>query len=99
MVHLKELEEYLKVIRSSGITLNLKKCRFAQKEVKFCGELIGGGKQRANPDKLSVIQEMQRPQTKTELRHILGFFFLPRAYTRLRWYGQTTYQYDFQESL
>ena len=73
-LHLKDLEEYLKVTRYSGITLNLKKCRFAQKEVKFCGELIGGGKRRANPEKLSVIQEMQRLQTKTELHRILGFF-------------------------
>ena len=43
-LHLKDLEEYLKVIQSSGITLNLKKCRFAQKEVKICGELIGGSR-------------------------------------------------------
>jgi len=40
---LRDLEEYLKVVRSSGITLNLKKCRFAQMEVIFCGELIDGG--------------------------------------------------------
>ena len=73
-LHLSDLEEYLKVIRSSGITLTLKKCRFAQRKVKFCGELVGSGKRRANPKKLLVVQEMQKPQSKTELRRILGFF-------------------------
>ena len=52
-------------------------------EVKFCGELIGGGKRTANTENLSVIREMQKPQTKTELRRLLGFFFLSRAYTQL----------------
>jgi len=73
-LHLRDLEEYLKVIRSSGITLTLRKCRFAQREVKFCGELVGSGKRRANPEKLSVVQEIQKLQTKTELRRVLGFF-------------------------
>jgi len=73
-LHLRDVEEYHKVVRSSGITLNLKKCRFAQTEMKFCGEVIGGGKRRANPEKLSVIRVMQKPQTETELRRLLGFF-------------------------
>ena len=73
-IHLNDLEEYLKVIRSANITLNLKKCRFAQKEVKFCGELIGNGERRANPEKLSVVKDMPKPQSKTELRRLLGFF-------------------------
>ena len=73
-LHLRDLEEYLKVIQSSEITLTLRKCRFAQREVKFCGELVGSGKRRANPEKLSVVQEIQKLQTKTELRRVLGFF-------------------------
>jgi len=51
-LYFKNLEKYLKAIRSSGITLTLRKCRFAQKEVKFCGELAGSSKKRANPEKL-----------------------------------------------
>jgi len=61
--------------------MNMKKCRFAEKEVNFCGKLIGGGRRRANPEKLSVIREMQRPQTKTELFRILGFFSFCREHT------------------
>lgn len=72
--HLNHISKFLQTIRDAGITLNLKKCRWAQSQVRFCGEVIGSGKRFADLSKVKVVHEMEIPQTKTELRRMLGFF-------------------------
>jgi len=54
--------------------LKLTKCRFAQHSVKFCGEIIGSGLRRPDPEKVSAIHKMADPVTKKQLRRTLGFF-------------------------
>ena len=70
--HLDHLDKFLCTAKNAGLTLNLKKCKWAQKEVKFCGQIIGSGKRFADPEKLKVVTEMNAPETKTELRQMLG---------------------------
>ena len=67
-------------IKETGLTLNLKKCHFARKEVKFCGHLIGSGKRRINPEKIASVRDLPVPQTKTQVRQYLGFFSWFRDY-------------------
>jgi len=38
-----DLESFFKAISHAGMTLNLKKCEFANGEVRFVGHLIGSG--------------------------------------------------------
>ena len=78
--HLSHIDEFLKTMRSEGITLNPKKCRFAQHTVKFCGEIIGSGIRRPDPEKVAAIHGMREPETKKQLRMILGFFSYFRKY-------------------
>jgi hypothetical protein len=78
--HLQHLEHFLETIKASGLTLNLAKCRFAQAEVKSCGHIIGSGSRRADPDKIYTVQNMKTPETKTQVRQILGFFSWFREY-------------------
>jgi len=72
--HLADLRQFLEVVKQSGLTLNLKKCKWAHSQVKFCGKIIGSGKILADPDKLSVLDKLSPPKTKRELRRALGFF-------------------------
>jgi len=53
--------------------LSLKKYKWAQSQVKFCGQIVGSGKRFAGRGKIKVVDEMENPKTKTELRRILGF--------------------------
>ena len=55
-------------------------CKWAQSQVKFCGQVIGSGKRFADTEKVNVIKEMNAPKTKTEFRQILGFFSYFREY-------------------
>ena len=57
-----------------------KKCRFAHHTVKFCRKIIGSGIRRPDPEKVAAIHEMREPETKKQLRMILGFFSNFRKY-------------------
>ena len=79
-LHLHHLRGFLERIRECNLTLNLRKCSFAKGEVKFCGQLIGSGKRRADPDKIAAVRNLKVPETKTQVRQILGFFSFFRDY-------------------
>lgn len=78
--HLAHLETFLNTMRKEGLTLNLKKCRFAQHTVKFCGEVIGSGIRRPHFEKVEALKQITVPQTKKQLRGILGLFSYFRKY-------------------
>jgi len=59
------LDQFLHTVKTAGITLNLKKCKWAQNQVRFCGQILGTGKRLADPEKVKVIHEMKTPQAKT----------------------------------
>ena len=75
--HVNHLDRFLAVVKKHGLTLSLKKCRFAQSRFRFCGEIIGSRKRFTDPEKLPVLvlQEMKPSTTKTEVKRILDFFF------------------------
>ena len=74
--HLKHLDQFLQTIMEAGITLKLKKCHFALPEAKFCGQLVGSGTRRADPEKLKAIQDLHVPENKRQVRQILFFFLI-----------------------
>jgi len=43
ILHLQQMECFLKRIRETRITIELSKCKFAHREVKFCGKIVGSG--------------------------------------------------------
>jgi len=53
-MYLEHITKFLQAIKKSGFTLNLKKCNFAEREIKFVGHLIGSGHRRADPIKLQL---------------------------------------------
>jgi len=78
--HLTHIRSFLLSVKSSGLTLNLKKCRFALPEVTFLGHVIGSGKHGPDPEKVQAIECLQTPKTKSDLRKVLGFFSYFRMY-------------------
>ena len=72
----------MKTILRSELTLNLKKCKWARNQVRFCGKVVRSSKILADPDKLAVMDKMCPPKTKTELKRLLGFFGFFRDHIR-----------------
>ena len=73
-MHMKNLHQFLTVIRQSGFTFNIKTCSFAHPEVKFLGRVTGSGRYSPNTDKVATVHGLKSPQMKNEVRQILGFF-------------------------
>lgn len=46
----------------------------------FCGQIIGSGKRRINSERFTAIERMQPPQTKSDVRKMLGLFGWYRDY-------------------
>jgi len=67
-------------MRLSGFTLNVNKCNFAFGEVRFVGHIIGSQQHRADPDKISAMQNMAAPSNKKDVRQMIGFFSYFREY-------------------
>ena len=81
--HLSEVDQYLSAIKQSGFTLNLPKCEFAKSSIKFVGHIIGSGKRSVDPDKVfGAVSNLKEPESKKQLRQILGFFSFWREYIR-----------------
>jgi hypothetical protein len=78
--HLNHVERYLQIIKAAGLTLNLRKSNLAQNEVRFLGHIVGSGRRRADPQKVSAVRDMKIPTTKRQVRQILGFFSFFRDY-------------------
>ena len=62
--HLGHIRQFLEIMRSVGISLNLAKCEFAKPEVKFVGHFVGSGKRRPDPQHLKVLLRWSDPGPK-----------------------------------
>jgi len=72
-----DLESLLQAISRAGMTLNLKN---AKSRVKFVGQLIGSGQRCVDPGRLKAIKNMKPPQSKKQVRQIMGFLSYFRNY-------------------
>ncbi|GAB1602716.1 uncharacterized protein K02A2.6-like, partial [Argonauta hians] len=61
----------LQKMEAAGVTLN-NKCLFSACEIKFLGHFISKDGIKIDPEKVSAIKELARPQNVTELRRLLG---------------------------
>ncbi|XP_042899321.2 uncharacterized protein [Parasteatoda tepidariorum] len=78
--HLEHLELILKRLEELNFTVNLKKCSFAKPSIKCLGHIIGSGELQPDPEKVRVIKQLPRPNTKKELRSVLGLCGFYRDY-------------------
>ena len=61
------VDEVLKILRKSGLTLNGDKCTFGAQEIKFWGLLISADGVRPDPEKVEALEHLTTPNNKEEL--------------------------------
>ena len=71
--HRKDLEDVMKTFREHQPVCDMSKVKMFVAEVEFCGNILGHGQRRPNPDKLKALEKWTRPTEVTELRSFLGF--------------------------
>jgi len=70
--HCKNLEEVLKRLQASGLTLKKSKCAIMQESVKYLGHRIDAKGVHTTPDKVGAIAEAPIPKNVKQLRSFLG---------------------------
>lgn len=70
--HKVHLNKFFTIMKDSGLTVNLRKTEFAKSQVKFVGHMVGSGSKTPDPDRLRAIKEISRPQTRKQVKSVLG---------------------------
>ena len=72
--HLKKVDQVLERLTNANLKLDLRKCEFAVKEVKYLGFIVTAGKGLSvDPEKKIAIEKWEIPRTQTAVRSFLGF--------------------------
>ena len=79
---LKSLDETLFRLRAAGLTLNISKCQFFRKEVKFLGHVISGQGMATDPEKVRKVTDWPQPRTAKDLSSFLGLCSYFRKYVQ-----------------
>ena len=70
--HDERLDTVLRRFQDSQLTLNVEKCVFKTRSVKYVGFIIGPDGVRVDPEKLSAFVDMEPPSDVSGVRRILG---------------------------
>lgn len=78
--HLARLKTVAKCLREANFTINVSKSKFAMREVKYLGHIVGNGQIKPDPGKVDAINEFPAPRTVRQVRRFLGLCGWYRRY-------------------
>ena len=67
-LHVGHLKCFLDAIFKSGLTLNLRKCVFANGSIRYVGHILGSGCHGLDPSKVDTVSGLERSVTKKQVR-------------------------------
>ena len=77
--HDERLQKFLERASKQGLKLNKEKCKIRQTQVAYVGHLLTSEGLKIDPRKVKAVQEMPEPQSKEDVKRLLGFVqFLSR---------------------
>ena len=72
--HKEHVRLVFEALRAASLMMKPKKCKFAQKELRFLRHIISAEGIRTDPDKIAKMVTMSPPTNLKELRSRLGLF-------------------------
>lgn len=78
--HLELIRRVFTRLSNAGITINLDKCKFARKSVKYLGHIIDEFGTRPDPGKISAVINFPRPDKVKKIQQFLGLAGWMRKY-------------------
>ena len=80
--HLQHLSQVLDALRTAGLQVRLKKCKFAVSKVKYLGHVVSGDGVAPLEDNIKDIRDCPEPTTVKELQRVLGLFNYYRRFVK-----------------
>ncbi len=81
--HKKDLKAVLRCLRKEGVKLNMLKCSFFKKEIRYLGRLVSEEGYRPDPKDVEALDKCKVPPTDVgKLRSLLGFLGYYRTYIK-----------------
>src|SRR6266511_1002490 len=80
--HKEHVRLVFEVLRAASLMMKPKKCKFAQKELRFLRHIISAEGIRTDPDKIAKMVTLTLPSNLKELRSRLGLFSYYRQYIK-----------------
>ena len=71
--HLQHLALIWRRLYANRVFLRIAKCKFMKEKIQYLGWVVENGKLSASPEKLEVIKNWPRPDSKSEVRSFIGF--------------------------
>lgn len=78
--HVRHLHAVFAALQRANLKVKLEKCQVARGSIRYLGHVVGSGNHAPDPDKLSAIRGLKAPETKKELRSVLGLCGYYRGY-------------------
>lgn len=70
--HISRIKSVAECLRKANLTINVTKSKFAMREIKYLGYIVGNGCLKTDPDKVRAIKDFPKPKTVRQLRRFLG---------------------------
>ena len=70
--HDRALDDTLKQVHQSGLTVNKQNCVFNKNEIEFLSFIFSSSGLRPDPKKVQALHDMPKPQNAAEVRSFLG---------------------------
>ena len=77
---IKQVDEVLSRMSEEGLTLNLRKCVFGVRSIKYFGHIVDEEGRKPDPDKVAVLKNYPLPHNIMELRRFLGMIGYYQCY-------------------
>jgi hypothetical protein len=78
--HLINLRKLFQVLATNNLRLNIKKCNFFERTLKFCGFEISDGKVKPAQDRIEGIKNLKEPTSKSEATSVFGMLNFHRNF-------------------
>ena len=80
--HRRLVERVLQRLQEHGLCLKKEKCVFERSSVDYLGVIVGNGKVRMDPSKVSAVGEWKVPSNKKGVQEFLGFVNFYRRFIK-----------------
>lgn len=80
--HTELLQKVMQRLRDFNLKLKIEKCKFFREEVEYLGHVVTAAGCKADPRKISCIQNYPQPRTVVEVQRFLGMCNYYRRYIR-----------------